>query len=229
MLITSTRLSPPKPAQREVHPAGVILGVPEMQVDSGGTLQTIAEGMYVFPADPNAANPLGKKITSIAKSLSIQLAAQLHPHLETAARGGWVLAGAYSLLARAKHRKLSWCEIVVDGGLLAAESFVAVSDALPESYQLKTDWCEGTACLLDAAQHVADGGNASHFLMGQALDQSPPIGQLRTLLSLTLAAQHRNSPLSGISANKIDVTVQSTRQTLPDFLAPDVSAKRKSA
>lgn len=234
MLITSTKLAPPKPvtSTNDQEAAGVVLAVPEMTFDrhdDGGFIGTIAQGMYVFRADRNADNPFASQITGIAKTLSVNIASELNPYFGAGMRAGWVVAGAFSLLNRAQKQKLAWHEVALEGGLLTAESFMAASSALPENFQLNTDWSEGATCLIEVTQHFTEDGDANQFVMGQILNQSPQVGHLRTLLSLALAAQHPNSEFSCLSANAIDVKVEPLSQTLPRFLATEANRKRKSA
>jgi hypothetical protein len=181
--------------------------------NQSGTIGTIAEGMYVYPAGPDESDPFASEILGIAKTLSIQLASQLHPHLGSSVRAGWVLAGAYSLLTRAKQEPLTWLEVALEGGTLTMESYAAASSVLPESLQLDVTWSEGTSCLIEAAKHLGDDGDAHQFVVGQTLNQSPSIGHMRTLLSLALAAQHPNSQVNNVSAKPIDVSVKPSSQT----------------
>ena len=214
MRITSTKLttaSRAAVATRE-NVAGVILAAPEMTFQSssgvGEAIGTIGQGMYVFPASPHASDPLKSEIAGLAKMMSVQLAAGLHPHLGTGVRAGWLVVGAISLLGRVKENDLPWIEVALEGGELAIETLNVASSVLPESVQFNTDWTEGTSILLQATKHASEGGDASQFVMAKTLDQSMPLEYTRKLLSLALAAQHPNSELERVKAKKIDVKVQ---------------------
>lgn len=225
MQITSTKLAQKTVASKtQDQPlSGVIVAVPETKFSHWvpGSQNTtgvampgrLPEGIYVFPAQPGAKDPLNAVIAGLAKTLSVQLASSIHPHLGTGVRAGWVVFGAISLFDRVSSGGIPWHEVAVEGGELAVEAFGAASATLPDDFQLGPEWTEGAGLLLEATKHVAGGGDANQFVFEKTLDQSLSGEVTRKFISLAIAAQNPDPTFKALTASPIGVKVEPLRRS----------------
>lgn len=101
-----------------------------------------------------------KELRGIAKKLSIQAAAAIHPHVATGVRSGWIAWQAIALWQEIRDNEPSWQTVIFKGGDLALETLSTVNDTLPPSTQIHSGWIDGTELLLKTTESLIDSAAA---------------------------------------------------------------------